>query len=297
MRPENKSYNNMKTKLFILALLAPVFAMAQEETPWVHSGITGINFSQTSFTNWSEGGDNSVASNAYLNGSLNYKKDKISWTNDLSINYGQNNTKMTGWRKNIDNLNFASKFGQQMTEKVYYAALLDFKTQMTDGYQYNNAGDRTLISKFLTPAYLNVSVGLDYKPNDNLAFYFSPVAGKLTITADTLFSTRYGVDPGKMLRAQLGAIFKASCNYDKLMNGKMTLKSALDLFTAYDDSFGNIDVNWDMLVGLNLSKFVTLTFQSTLKYDDDIKYIDEDGIHGARVQFKEILGLGLSYKF
>ena len=287
----------MKTKLFILALLAPVFAMAQEETPWVHSGITGINFSQTSFTNWSEGGDNSVASNAYLNGSLNYKKDKISWTNDLSINYGQNNTKMTGWRKNIDNLNFASKFGQQMTEKVYYAALLDFKTQMTDGYQYNNAGDRTLISKFLTPAYLNVSVGLDYKPNDNLAFYFSPVAGKLTITADTLFSTRYGVDPGKMLRAQLGAIFKASCNYDKLMNGKMTLKSALDLFTAYDDSFGNIDVNWDMLVGLNLSKFVTLTFQSTLKYDDDIKYIDEDGTHGARVQFKEILGLGLSYKF
>lgn len=297
MRPENKSYNNMKTKLFILALLAPVFAMAQEETPWVHSGITGINFSQTSFTNWSEGGDNSVASNAYLNGSLNYKKDKISWTNDLSINYGQNNTKMTGWRKNIDNLNFASKFGQQMTEKVYYAALLDFKTQMTDGYQYNNAGDRTLISKFLTPAYLNVSVGLDYKPNDNLAFYFSPVAGKLTITADTLFSTRYGVDPGKMLRAQLGATFKASCNYDKLMNGKMTLKSALDLFTAYDDSFGNIDVNWDMLVGLNLSKFVTLTFQSTLKYDDDIKYIDEDGTHGARVQFKEILGLGLSYKF
>ena len=274
-----------------------MFAMAQEETPWVHSGITGINFSQTSFTNWSEGGDNSVASNAYLNGSLNYKKDKISWTNDLSINYGQNNTKMTGWRKNIDNLNFASKFGQQMTEKVYYAALLDFKTQMTDGYQYNNAGDRTLISKFLTPAYLNVSVGLDYKPNDNLAFYFSPVAGKLTITADTLFSTRYGVDPGKMLRAQLGAIFKASCNYDKLMNGKMTLKSALDLFTAYDDSFGNIDVNWDMLVGLNLSKFVTLTFQSTLKYDDDIKYIDEDGTHGARVQFKEILGLGLSYKF
>lgn len=297
MRPENKSYNNMKTKLFILALLAPMFAMAQEETPWVHSGITGINFSQTSFTNWSEGGDNSVASNAYLNGSLNYKKDKISWTNDLSINYGQNNTKMTGWRKNIDNLNFASKFGQQMTEKVYYAALLDFKTQMTDGYQYNNAGDRTLISKFLTPAYLNVSVGLDYKPNDNLAFYFSPVAGKLTITADTLFSTRYGVDPGKMLRTQLGATFKASCNYDKLMNGKMTLKSALDLFTAYDDSFGNIDVNWDMLVGLNLSKFVTLTFQSTLKYDDDIKYIDEDGTHGARVQFKEILGLGLSYKF
>ena len=32
--------------------------------------------------------------------------------------------------------------------------------------------------------------------------------------------------------------------------------------------------------------------------DDDIKFIDADGVtHGARVQFKEILGVGLSYNF
>ena len=287
----------MKTRLFILAALLPVAVSAQEESAWTHSGLTGVNFSQTSFTNWSEGGENSIAGNVYFNASMNYNKGKVSWTNDLDANYGLYHTTENGLRKNVDKLNFASKFGHQITEKVYYAALLDFKTQMANGFQYKTDG-KDLISKFWTPAYLNVSVGIDYKPNANIAIYYSPVAGKLTMVADTLFSERYGIDAGVKVRPQLGSTVKATANYDNLMNGKLTLKSTLDLFTAYDDSFGNIDVNWDLLLGLNVSKLITVTFQSSLKYDDDIKYIDEDGgIHGARVQFKEILGVGLSYKF
>jgi len=286
----------MKKVLFILAAMLPLSLSAQEESAWTHSGLAGINFSQTSFTNWSEGGENSIAGNVYFNGSLNYKEGKNAWDNDLSANYGLNYTDATQWRKNIDNLNFSSKFGRQITEKLYYAALLDFKTQMGYGYQYNDS-TREVISKFLTPGYLNLSVGLDYKPNDHISIYYSPVAGKMTLTNDTLYSTRYGVDAGKKTRFELGSNFKGTVNYS-LMEDKLTLKSTLDLFTAYNESFGNIDVNWDVLVGLNVTSLLTVTFQSTLKYDDDIKYIDADGgIHGARVQFKEILGVGLSYKF
>lgn len=286
----------MKKVLLIAAIMLPLGMNAQEESAWTHSGLAGLNLSQTSFTDWSEGGENQVASNAYFNGSLNYKEGGRSWTNDLNLNYGINNANNNGWRKNIDNFNFASKFGHQMTEKFYGAVLFDFKTQIAEGYKYT-ADDKTLISKFWTPAYMNLSVGLDWKPNSHIAAYFSPVAGKLTMVADTLFSTRYGIDANKMVRAQLGAIFKVNANYSELLGGKLTVKSAVDFFTAYDDSFGNIDVNWDLLLGLNLTKYVTVTFQSTLKYDDDIKFIDENGTHGARIQFKEVGGLGLSYKF
>ena len=269
---------------------------AQEGEGWSHNGLAGINVSQTSFTNWSEGGENTLADNIYLNGSLNYKKNKLSWTNDLSANYGQTYTENNGWRKSIDNLNFASKLGHQINEKLYYAALLDFKSQMANGFKYYD-DSKERISKILTPSYLNVSVGLDYKPNSHLAFYFSPVAGKLTMVADTAFSARYGIDPGKYVKPQLGAIFKANANYT-FFEDKVTLKSVLDLFTAYDDTFGKIDVNWDVLIGYNMTKLLTLTFQSTLKYDDDIKTHEADGtIHGAKVQFKEIVGVGLSYKF
>ena len=117
------------------------------------------------------------------------------------------------------------------------------------------------------------------------------------MVTDTLFSTRYGIDAGKYVKPQLGSIFKVNANY-KFFEDRLTLKSALDLFTAYDDTFGMVDVNWDMLIGYNLTKLLTLTFQSTLKYDDDIKTKDDDGnIHGAKVQFKQMIGLGLSYKF
>lgn len=286
----------MKLRLFALVALLPMGLFAQEESAWSHSGLTGINFSQTSFTNWSEGGENNIASNVYLNGSLNYKKDKTAWTNDLSANYGLNYTTDNGWRKNIDNLNLASKYGRQFTDKFYYAGLLDVKTQMGHGYNYG--AEKTLISKFATPAYINLSVGIDYKPNDKIAIYYSPVAGKMTIVADSalVFTQRFGVDEGKYIRTQLGSTFKVNANY-VLMDGKLTLKSAADFFTAYDDSFGNVDVNWDVLVGLNLTKLITLTFQSTLKYDDDVKNIKDGEVHGAKIQFKEILGLGLSYKF
>jgi len=290
----------MKKVLFILAAMLPLGLSAQEESAWTHSGLAGINFSQTSFTNWSEGGENSIASNVYFNGSLNYKKGKNAWDNDLSANYGLNYTDATKWRKNIDNLNLSSKFGRQITEKLYYAALLDFKTQMGYGYDYSGE-ERQLISKFLTPGYLNISVGLDYKPNDHISAYYSPVAGKMTIVNDTLYSKNYGLEAGKKTRYELGSSFKGTVNYN-LLNEKLTVKSTLDLFTAYDDSFGKIDVNWDVLLGLNVTSLITITFQSTLKYDDDIKTyeINDDGdkiAHGAKVQFKEILGVGLSYKF
>ena len=51
-----------------------------EEGKWVLKGITGINMSQTAVSNWSAGGENSFAGNAYLNGSLTHKRideDKI----------------------------------------------------------------------------------------------------------------------------------------------------------------------------------------------------------------------------
>ena len=286
----------MKKAFFLLAALLPLTLVAQEEEGWSHNGLAGFNLSQTAFTNWSAGGENTVADNIYFNGSLNYKKDKLSWTNDLSANYGQNFTDNTGWRKSIDNLNFASKLGHQITETVYYAALLDFKSQLADGYKYTD-DDKTLVSKFLTPSYLNLSVGIDYKPNSHIAVYYSPVAGKLTMVTDTLLSEAYGIDAGKKVKPQLGSIFKVNVDYT-FFEDKVTLKSVLDLFTAYDDTFGKVDVNWDVLIGYNLTKLLTLTFQSTLKYDDDIKTADSEGnIRGAKVQFKEMVGLGISYKF
>ena len=72
----------------------------------------------------------------------------------------------------------------------------------------------------------------------------------------------------------------------------------LTLFTSYDKNFGNIDVNWDMMIAFKINKFLSTTLTTNLVYDDNIKTRDDQGnIHGAKVQFREVLGLGLAYNF
>ena len=51
----------MKKHLFIaLALLIGFGANAQENSNWTKKGNIGLNFSQSSFTNWAAGGQNAL---------------------------------------------------------------------------------------------------------------------------------------------------------------------------------------------------------------------------------------------
>ena len=74
--------------------------------------------------------------------------------------------------------------------------------------------------------------------------------------------------------------------------------STLDFFTAYNKSFGNVDVNWDLLISMKVNKFLSASVNTTLKYDDDVKIVNEDGTTGGpKVQFKEMIGVGIAYNF
>lgn len=172
----------------------------------------------------------------------------------------------------------------------------DFKSQFYKGYNYP---DKTnYISKFFAPAYSNLSLGLEYRPNTIFSVYLSPVAGKFTFVQDDYLSDlgAFGVDPGDKFRAELGAYLKARAEKDVMENVKVI--STVDFFTAYDSSFGNVDVNWDLLISLKINKFLSASVNTTLKYDDDVKNVRKDGtLEGPKVQFKEVVGLGLAYNF
>lgn len=75
-------------------------------------------------------------------------------------------------------------------------------------------------------------------------------------------------------------------------------QTRLDLFSNYLKHPQNIDVNWNMKFDMKINKYLATTFETTLKYDNDTKYIDRNrGIHGARTQLKQFLGVGFTYKF
>lgn len=277
---------------------------APTETPsWKISGVSGLNLSQTSLTNWAAGGENSVAWNLYLNASANYKKDNWSWDNALITDFGKTFTTSNKWLKSIDKLNFSTKIGRSLSKHWSVSALGDFLTQFARGYAAENnpniAGNKDkYISTILAPGYLTLAVGADYKPNDDFSLLLAPVTGKMTFVLDNRLSTAgaFGVKPGNKTLAEIGAL--AVANYKRKLAENINLVTKLTLFTPYNESFGNIDVNWDMMIAFKINKFLTTTLTTNLVYDDDIKTVDSHGNQrGAKVQFREVLGLGLAYSF
>lgn len=277
---------------------------APTETPsWKISGVSGLNLSQTSLTNWAAGGENSVAWNLYLNASANYKKDSWSWDNALITDFGKTFTTSNKWLKSIDKLNFSTKIGRSLSKHWSVSALGDFLTQFARGYAAENnpniAGNKDkYISTLLAPGYLTLAIGADYKPNDDFSLLLSPVTGKMTFVLDSRLSDAgaFGVKPGKKALAEIGAL--AVANYKRKLAENINLVTKLTLFTPYNESFGNIDVNWDMMIAFKINKFLTTTLTTNLVYDNDIKTVDLQGNkHGAKVQFREVLGLGLAYSF
>ena len=73
--------------------------------------------------------------------------------------------------------------------------------------------------------------------------------------------------------------------------------SRLDLYSDYLHKPLNIDVNWEVQVNMIINKWFSTTLTTNLMYDDDVKIAQKDGTKGSRVQFKEILGVGVQFNF
>jgi hypothetical protein len=264
---------------------------------WKITGSTSLNFSQVSLTNWSEGGNGSV-SGAFLFGiNANNKKEKHYWDNAFNLEYGLTQNTFESARKSVDNVYLSSKYGYEIGNHWYLSSLFDFRTQMAKGFNYPNT--RNYISKLMAPGYMNFALGFDYKPNDNLSLVISPLSTKLTFVRDDSLSAAgaFGVDKGKRFRAELGAYLKFLYTKKSLIKN-VDFLTRLDLFSNYLKDPQNIDVNWNVKFDMKINKYLSAMIETTLKYDNDIKYIDSSGgKHGARTQLKQFLGIGLAYKF
>ena len=134
-------------------------------------------------------------------------------------------------------------------------------------------------------------------------FGYTPATGKITlVTDDAIVGTTgaYGVEPGKNARVELGSFMRLALKKDIVEN--VNFNSQLELFTNYEaENFGNIDVNWQTMILMQVNEYLSANFFTHLLYDDDVKTERiENGVSragGAQTQFKNVFGAGLVYKF
>lgn len=269
--------------------------------PWFLDGMTSLAFSQSAYSNWSSGGQNSIGFNAFFNLKANYKKGKHSWGNTLDLGYGFNilgkmsDSKFT---KTNDKLELTSAYGYSISkdDKWMATVLINFRTQFTAGYNYPD--DSTVISNFMAPGYLLGGVGITYEPAKWFYLYMSPTSGRFTFVLDKKLSDSgaFGVDRGKTMHAEFGPYVRADLSKD--LSKTINLATTVEFFSDYIESFGDVDINWSLLLTMKVNKWLAASIATQVIYDDNVKIkTSPTSEPGPRTQLKELFGIGLTYKF
>ncbi len=332
---------------------AEAIANAPQEAPvepkpvyWTNSAEVSLGFNQTDLTNWAAGGYNTATMSAGVDGKANYKKDLMSWNNRLQLNYAflHSSDKEGILQKSNDRIYLESKWAYQTAKdsKWNYAASFDFRSQFSDTpakyVQYDSDNDGSvggddkwkpegLKSGFISPAYTNLALGLEWKPNNWFDINIAPLTGGFTIVDIAQLRKGYGMELGcadddpawvaaqaatdpdpsyiggfyKRAKFQFGAQIKADMKFS--VNENLKYETQIVLFTDYlDHPFTWTRVNWDNKVSFKVAKYFSIAFNTWLIYDPIVKIKDDKDIAQfpdgtQRVQFKEFLSFNFAYTF
>lgn len=270
---------------------------------WKRGGTLNINLQQVGLTNWAAGGESSFAVGAIIESHANYEKDEVVWENKANIRYGViRNGDNERFEKTDDILDLSTKFSQKFSEKVLMTASVNFRTQMDEGFKLENRQgsdepDRVLISDFMSPGYLQASVGLTYR-DEKKAFNttVAPFTGRFTFVLNDSLSDEgaFGVTPMEKVRSEAGISWTGNYKKDVVKNVK--LQTQFNFFSNYE-KFPNTVVNLEAGLNMKVNNFISSNISSQLIYDDDVKVTRSDGSRGRDVQLKNVINVGFTLGF
>lgn len=290
--------------LFIILFTSPPSAEAQVVKPdtlsnWKKKFVFNLNVNQAAFSsNWKGGGVNSLGLNGLINYKANYKKNKDSWDNEISLIYGFVNNSGQGFRKTLDRIFLDTKYGYELNKNWGLFTSLNFLSQFSKGYKYekdaNGVEQGLLISDFMAPAYITYAIGAEYHPTDYFKVRLAPFAPRLTIVNDperfvvTVGPEPYGVIPPDETRFEWLA-FQLLAEFDKDIATNVNLKWRYLMFANYETiELKTIDHRLELMLNAKVNRFITVGLGGILLYD-----YDQDS--GAQVS--QVFNLGFAYSF
>lgn len=278
---------------------------------------TGLN--QIGFVNWAAGGENSLSGKIGADYSISYKKNKFRFHHQARLAYGLVGYFNKRVEKTDDKIDLLMALGRTLNNKWTLTGLVTFKSQFAPGYKYPD--DSTLISDFMAPGYLTLSIGINYNPVKEFQIFVSPASGKFIFVENQRLADKgsFGVTKavtdssgnilvhGKNIKGELGLNLVTSWKYNIMKN--INLNTTLNLHNNYIDpnkyNRWNIDVDWDNRFIFTINKLFSTVFYFHLKYDDESKTtkykLNDEGkkiviYSKPMVQIKESLGLSITLK-
>ena len=293
----------MKLKIYhLLSLLfisTLVFSQDEiENKKWKKSGNAVFLVNQSSFSNWTSGGQSSISGTLKVDYNYNYSDNGWAWDTKIFSNFGLNKISGSEFLKKTDdrievNSVLGKKFNNDVIGKWSYSSFFNFQTQFAKGYRFgkdsNGNPNRTEKSRFFSPATLQLGVGLYWKKSKDFWVNVAPMTGKLILVnrffTETLNEneTYFGVKKGGNSRFELGASVRAYYKSEIFKN--INLENRLSLYSDYLDRPQNVDFDCTFNFVMKVNQYISTNLIFQFVYDDnEIK----------RVQIREVLGLGLN---
>ena len=251
---------------------------------------------QSQYKNWIAGGVNNLSLTLILDYDFTLKNGDLEWINRIDGAYGLVKNQDEDIKKNEDRLELYSLLALKNKGRWSYSAVFNLKSQWSNGYEYaplpNGIIDRTLTTKFLSPAYSLVGLGMFYKRDDNFWFNYALLSARYIIV-NTVFTESlldgenyFGVEKGKSSRFEAGGIISAY--YKKEIMKNMHMENKLNLFQNYLEDPLNIDIDYTLSLEFTINQFFSTNILVQILYDDNA--IPE-------IQLKEVFGVSFNVNF
>lgn len=291
-----------KRTLYEMSMLEP------EPIYWDFEMSNLLSVNQTHLSNWTKGGESSFTTIMDVTGKATYnnKEAKTQFINLARFKFGTIWTKEKSNRINTDQFEVESKYNRNAWSKIGMSASFYMKNQIAKGKNYPN--DSVVVSKFLNPGTITIGIGAEYKPMEKTTINIAPLSYKTTFVLDTanIDQTRHGIDADNWAKREMGLQVVVDNVIKPFKDFTMTNK--VRLFTNYLYKPQNVDVDWEIILEQKINWFFTIRLNLHMIYDDDVRFkvydeYDEvitlpDGSDKevAKLQFKEFVGLTLSFK-
>lgn len=271
--------------VFILFNLNIFAEETKEDTlyyTWIPSLVTSLNLSQIAFSNWTKGGENSIAWTSAVDFGLDRRGELWTLRNQFKAAYGR--TKLGGgnFRTNENELYLENVLSYNIGWEIDPYISNTIRTQITEGFDYKD-GKAIKISDFFDPGYITQGIGFTYDKFTKFKTRLG-VAFQETITDQF---TSYSDDP----ETDEIESFKFETGIESVSTGEvefaenMLLKTKLRLFTRFE-SLDIWDVRWDNTIVAKVNSAVNVNFTYLLLYEKS---------QSPTAQMKQTLQFGLVY--
>jgi hypothetical protein len=263
-----------------------------KQTFWNKQSQAMLQFSQNYISkNWYQGGNDNMAILGIINGRFNYNdKKNIQWDNFVEWRLGFNSVDGDTTRflnTNDDIVRANSKLGIKAGGNWFYSTNMDFSTHLFNSYRGINSTQ--MRATFLTPVRFNLAVGMDYKYQNKLSLFIAPVSYRFIYANDTtnINQRSFGIERGEKVLSQIGSSFRIQNTINPSRD--VRIDSKFSFYTNYE----KVEIDWEIVGNFTVNRFLTTRLMLNPRYDNTVILPNKEK---ARIQFKQLLTFGLSYR-